>query len=316
MNDELELLRDWDADAPPLAEPARDRARHQLLNTIVHADGRHPAADPSRRRALRLGTAAVVALAITGTAVVITSDEGDRTDHPGTTTPRMTQAAAVLNGAADRERKQEKNLRPPRDDQYMYTMTVIKQTEVKTGKTKTYHNEIWASVDGSKPTWTEDLGNAYWDDAGDKWPPSDWKGLKKLPTGPEKLAAAIVSMGTSDKPIRDFSKFERFQAYFLLGELLKSPMLPKGLRPAAYEAIALVPGLKTIPGVKDARGRTGVGIEYTGPHGQKGKYLIFDPQTYEYLGFRQPGETRSGKSIVLLSYQDEWGIVDKVKQRP
>ncbi|WP_419994228.1 CU044_5270 family protein [Streptomyces boninensis] len=316
MNDELELLRDWDADAPPLTEPARARARHQLLNA-AHTEGRHPAAAPSRRRALRYATAAVAALAVTGTAVVFATDEGDGgTGRTGTTTPRMTQAAMVLNGAADWERKHGKKTVVPRDDQYIYTMTVIKQTEVKTGKTKTYHNEIWASVDGSKRTWTEDLGNAYWDDAGDKWPPTDWEGLKKLPTDPEKLAAAIVSLGKSDKPIRDFDMFERFQAYFLLGELLKSPMLPEGLRPAAYEAIALVPGLKTIPGVKDARGRTGVGVEYTGPHGQKGKYLIFDPRTHEYLGFRQPGETRSGKRIVLLSYEDKWGFVDRVKQRP
>lgn len=46
MTDELELLRNWDADTAPLTEPARAKARHRLLNTMAHAE-RHPDTSPA-----------------------------------------------------------------------------------------------------------------------------------------------------------------------------------------------------------------------------------------------------------------------------
>ncbi|MBO8186400.1 hypothetical protein [Streptomyces spirodelae] len=49
-------------------------------------------------------------------------------------------------------------------------------------------------------------------------------------------------------------------------------------------ATDLVPGVKTIPGVKDSAGRTGVGIACTERGSYEGTYLIFDPASYEFLG--------------------------------
>jgi hypothetical protein len=317
MTDELELLRDWDADAPPLTEPARAQARHRLLNTITRTE-RHPDGGPSRRRALRLATAGVVAMAITGTAVLITT-EGEGPDRAGTNAPQMRNAAAVtvLNRAAAYADHQETPV-APRDDQFIYSKRIIKETDRKTGKVKTFVDVNWDSVDGSKRSLTMERGNVIWEEPMQQgesvWPPREWSKLKKLPTDPEKLVPAIIS--ARDRSIDDLSGFDWFRAYFQLGELLKSPVLPPGMRPAAYEALALVRGVKAIAGVKDSAGRTGVGIAYTGQGAQKGSYLIFDAESYEFLGFRSEGSTASGRTYIQLSHTVEWAIVDRLRQRP
>lgn len=323
MNDELELLREWDADAAPLTGPARDRARHQLLNAMAHADQR-TGTGPRRRHALRLAAAAVVATAVAGTAVLIGTDGSGEGGTPGTSTPRLENAAAtVLNGAAAWEREQEKEPVAPRDDQFIYSKRIIKETEQKTGKVKTYTDEMWDSVDVSKPSLTMELGREMWEEPAGKgggvWPPRRWSELKKLPQDPEKLIWAILSFGSrvDDRSISDLGKLQRYEAYWLLGELLKNPVLPQGLRPAAYEALALVPGVKTIPGVKDSAGRAGVGIAHTGRGSYESKYLIFDPASYEFLGFRDERTSASGKKkYAQLSHVVDWGIVDRVRQRP
>ncbi|MFI2617973.1 CU044_5270 family protein [Streptomyces sp. NPDC018584] len=330
MNDELELLREWDADAAPLTGPARDRARHRLLNTMVHADrhtGTGAGTGPGRRRALRLVAAAVVATAVTGTAVLIGTDgSGGGGGAPGTSTPRVENAAAtVLHGAAAWERQREKEPVAPRDDQFIYSKRIIKETERKTGEVKTYTDEMWDSVDVSKRSLSMELGREMWEEPAGKgggvWPPRKWGELKKLPQDPEKLIWAIISLGSSggsdDRSVGDLDKHQRFEAYWLLGELLKNPVLPQGLRPTAYEALALVPGVRTIPGVKDSAGRTGVGVAYAERGSREGAYLIFDPASYEFLGFRDERISASGKKkYIQLSHVVDWGIVDRVRQRP
>ncbi|MFH8368841.1 CU044_5270 family protein [Streptomyces sp. NPDC018031] len=323
MNDELEILREWDADAAPLTGPARDRARHRLLNAMAHA-GRRTGTRPGRRHALRLAATVVVATAVAGTAVLIGTDGSGEGGAPGTSTLRVENAAAtVLNGAAAWEREQEKEPVAPRDDQFIYSKRIIKETEQKTGEVKTYTDEMWDSVDVSKRSLSMELGREMWEEPAGKgggvWPPRKWSELRKLPQDPEKLIWAILSFGSraDDRSISDLDKLERFEAYWLLGELLKNPVLPRGLRPAAYEALALVPGVKTIPGVKDSAGRTGVGIAHTERGSSEGRYLIFDPASYEFLGFRDERTSASGKKkYTQLSHVVDWGIVDRVKQRP
>ncbi|MGV9456958.1 CU044_5270 family protein [Streptomyces sp. NPDC003635] len=322
MHDELELLREWDADAAPLTGPARDRARHRLLNAMAHADQR-TGTGLNRRHVLRFAASAVVATAVTGTAALLGTDGSDEGGAPGTSTPRVENAAAtVLHGAAAWEREQEKEPVAPRDDQFIYSKRIIKETERKTGEVKTYTDEMWESVDVSKPSLSMELGREMWEEPAGKgggvWPPRKWSELKKLPHDPEKLISVIVSSGGSDdQSISDLDKLLRFEAYWLLGELLKNPVLPQGLRPAAYEALALVPGVKTIPGVKDSAGRPGVGIAYAEGGSHKGKYLIFDPASYEFMGFRDERVSASGKKkYIQLSHVVDWGIVDRVRQRP
>ncbi|MGH1554478.1 hypothetical protein ACRAWF_28725 [Streptomyces sp. L7] len=74
-----------------------------------------------------------------------------------------------------------------------------------------------------------------------------------MPTDPRKLVIDLRDMGgkpdysvpmkTSDWPMVQ---------YFLSG-LLRRPVLPQGLRSAAYEALATVPGIKVVPGQEGRR---------------------------------------------------------------
>ncbi|MFJ5260990.1 CU044_5270 family protein [Streptomyces sp. NPDC088387] len=321
MNDELELLREWEADAAPLTETARAQARHRLLNTMARTN-QHPAApSPSRRHALRMATAAAVAVAVTGTAVLITADDDGRTGRTEANAPRMSNVAAatVLNGAAAWESRHEKPV-VPRDDQFIYSKRVTTVTDRETGKVTTYVDESWNSVDGSQRSIGSELDTEVWQENAGKsqrvWPPQKWSELKRLPTDPEKLISAIVDAGQSPhKPIDDYTAETWDNTYVMLSLLLQRPLLPEGLRPAAYEALAMVPGVKATPGMKDSAGRAGVGISLPTRKWHKDRYFIFDAKSYEFLGFRN--ERTSGKTTYIqLSHVADWAIVDRARQRP
>ncbi|MEU3957354.1 hypothetical protein AB0F45_34490 [Streptomyces achromogenes] len=92
----------------------------------------------------------------------------------------------------------------PRDDQFIYSKRIIKETEQKTGEDRTYTDEMWDSVDVSKPSLTMELGREMWEQpawkGGGVWPPRKWSELKKLPQDPERLISAIISSGSSWLP--------------------------------------------------------------------------------------------------------------------
>ncbi|MFF3641831.1 CU044_5270 family protein [Streptomyces sp. NPDC002564] len=320
---ELDELRGWDAGAPPLDDDARHRARVRLFAAM---NERPPAVRPSRRRpVLRIAVTGLVAAAVAA-ALLVAADgttKEQRAESPPTGSPRVAHvtAAKVLHGAAARERAHEKRTVVPRDDQFLYSKEIVTETERRTGKVTRFTNEMWDSVDGSRRSLSMELGTPMWEEAMDRekgegvWPPRRWAELKQLPTDPEKLVPVIIEMRATDKTIGAFTKDERWDAYFLLGELLKSPVLPGGLRAAAYEGLALVPGVRTVHGVEDSAGREGVGIAYPGAF--KGRLLIFDAKSYEFLGLRDERTSPDGKkTYVQLSHTVDWAVVDRVWQRP
>jgi hypothetical protein len=261
----------------------------------------------------------------------------------------------VLNGAATYARKHEQ-VASPRDDQFLYTREIIKETDQTTGATRSYTDEDWRSVDGSKRSWIMEVGKGWWapplENGETEWPPQDWTTLKKLPTEPKRLILSLApgrdpatptpwaAPPPSDTPpgtgatalpddrdasLGGITDMEWSMLHFQLVGLLKVvPVMPEGLRPAAYEALGMIPGVKVAPNQKDAMGRTGVAISYddpTLPPGltDSGDAFIFDPETYEFLGFRSKhtsGEGRHKTVITQLSSFDSWAIVDKAKQRP
>ncbi|MBO1333365.1 CU044_5270 family protein [Streptomyces sp. VRA16 Mangrove soil] len=314
--DELDLLRAWEE--PPLDDDARHRTRVALFTAMNEQSS--AVGSPRRRTVLRIGLTGAVTAAVAATVLVQIDGERDGQRAGGSPHLASVGAQRVLNGAATWERKHAKKHGVPRDDQFIYSKRIIKETEEGTGKVTSYTDEMWESVDGTKRSLSMELGRTMWEEAnnsgGGVWPPRRWRDLKKLPTDPERLVPAIISFGKSDRPISEFDEDERSEAYFMLGELLKWPALPSELRAAAYEGLALVPGVTTVPGMKDSAGRTGVGIG--APKGHfKDKVLIFDPTSYEFLGFRDRRISASGKkSYVQLSHTVDWAIVDKVRQRP
>lgn len=310
MND-LHILREWDAEAPPLTDEARLRARARLFQVI--AGGPAPTTPPVNRRPwLRMALATSAVLALVTTAVVALNDYRD---------PPLVlsaSAATVLNGAAAREREHEKVI-APRDDQFIYTKEIMRETDQKSGETQIHVNENWRSVDDSQRSWVMEIGQGWWSEPqevkGSLWPPADWDALKKLPTDPDKLIVAVNPPRTQPDPD------EWPNVHFALAGLLRlTPVMPPGLRAAAYEALAKIPGVTATPGVRDAKGRTGIAISYENPDAvRQDSVFIFAEDTYEFLGFRDTRTSSSGgekKTYTQLSYLDSYAVVDRAKQRP
>lgn len=335
-NGELRELRKYDAGAPPLNDATRGRVRVRLL-AAMNAENEPAPAVRHRRPVLRIALTGAVAAAVAGGVLVAGQvdggGEGQRSAPPAADSPAMQNVSAqtVLNGAAAYARRHD-SAASPRDDQFIYTKEIIRQTDLKTGSTKTFTDEDWRSVDNSKPSWIMEVGKGWWSPpptGGETmWPPQDWGTLKRLPTDPVKLILSLTSAGTpkvKDDPLSGISEQSWSMVHFQLAGLLKLvPVMPQGLRPAAYEALGMIPGVKAVPNQKDAKGRTGLAITYTDPllpPGQTGpgSYFLFDPKTYEFLGFRDQRTAGEGKhrvGLTQLSYLDSWAIVDKAKQRP
>jgi hypothetical protein len=314
---ELDLLREWDADTPPLTDQARARARFRLHQAMLAPTTLAPAT-VRRRPVLRMAMAGVAAAAVATSVVVAENNESSPRTQP-------VSATTVLHGAAIEERRTERPI-APRDDQFLYTKEIIKEIPAGGGgRTRTYVDESWNSVDGSKKSYVSELGRKQWvpvyGPGQGTWPPSKWTELKLLPTDPRKLAIVLRDMG--GKP--DYSKPMKagdwpMTQYFLSG-LLRRPVLPNGLRSAAYEALATVPGIKVVPNQKDADGRAGIGIRFVpiGPGTVRSHprppLLVFDAKTYRYLGMRDQ-RTAGGKTYEQWSYVAASAVVDRVMQRP
>ncbi|MFJ9147114.1 CU044_5270 family protein [Streptomyces sp. NPDC102270] len=312
---EIELLREWDADAPPLSATARSRARFRLQQTM-----RAPAAPAvvavHRRPLLRVAVACAAAAAVTAT-VVVTQNTGENTPRT-----RTVSATTVLRGAAAEALRTEKPL-APRDDQFVYTKEVIERTPVSGGPAKTYVDESWSSVDGSKKSYVSELGRTQWVPPARKgqhsWPPTEWSELEKLPLDPGRLTITLRDMGAKPEFGRPTRADEWPMVQYFISGLLRGPVLPKGLRSAAFEALAAVPGVKVLPGTTDVDGHAAVAVRYTGPAGTPwasgGRVLLFDAESYQYLGLRER-VTAGGKSYEQWQHVTAQGVVDRVKQRP
>ena len=234
----------------------------------------------------------------------------------------LVHAATVLRGAAAEALRTEKPL-APRDDQFVYSKEVTKQTPVSGGRSRTYVDESWSSVDGSRKSYVSELGRTQWvraDRPGEgSWPPRRWSQLEQLPLQPGKLTITLRDMGGEPEYGRPTKADEWPMVQYFISGLLRAPVLPKGLRSAAFEALAGVPGVKVLAGRTEVDGRAAVGVLYKGPAGtpwaSAGRFLLFDAKTYQYLGVRVRA-TVNGTAYEQWSYLAADAVVDRVMQRP
>ncbi|MGW8887371.1 CU044_5270 family protein [Streptomyces sp. NPDC055749] len=311
--DDLTRVRQMETGTPPLTHEARSAARLRLRSAISEENRPPPSPALSRRLVLRVAVAATVA-AVAGTALVATGGGEDRD------APRMTtlSAAQVLHRAADRSRSDSAGLPIPRDDQYLYTRTYITQKPLEGGKTKTWTDESWLSVDGSKPSKRQEHGKIHNDPPQGKhsvaWPPTVYADLKKLPTDPDELLD-LLTHGSKSTPENDTLGF------FEVSLLMQGPrVMPPGLQAAAFEALAKVPDVRLDHDQVDVLGRQGIAVS----HPQGSFTFVFDRETYDYLGLRTKG---SGLKRVKGGWEpdgsyfetrnlEELGVVDRIGQRP
>jgi hypothetical protein len=325
--DDLVSVREVAADTPPLTANARAAARDRLRVAIT-AESRRPVSTLlPRRTALRVAFAATVAVGVGGAAVVAAERGGT------TRSPRMEtlSAAQVLHKAAGRTRSGGTELPIPRDDQYIYSKTFTTHTPLKGGKTTTWTDESWLSVDGSKPSRREELGKVHIDPPLGKHEvpsfPTEYAALKKWPTDPDELlkwlgqgsTVTVVTPKGSSGPAPTVDPDE--VVYSSACELMKGPrVMPPGLQAAAFEALAKLPRIKLDHDGVDALGRHGIGVSYPNVSFS----LVFDRSTYDYLGMRQTGshaEHTGGtwKQVgwyTEITAQEKVGVVDRIGQRP
>lgn len=323
---DLNAMRELEAEVPALTEDARATGRARLAAAVAQ-EGRRtgllralvpptglPQAVTSRRLVLRAGFATVATAAVAGTVVVL-GDGGDGEDT-GSDAPRMTMlsAAQVLHRAADRTRAGGASLPVPRDDQYVYTEEFVTKTFSKGGRPSTSTNRIWLSVDGSRPSRFV-YGGRVVDQPPltrneVRWPPTEYTVLKKLPSDPGELLAALGH----DKGDRS--------AFLDLCLLLRGPaVMPPGLQAAAFEALAGLPGIVLDEDKLDALGRQGLGVSHPGVPLSP----VIERGTWAYLGMRLDGvkgarwverQAKGGEKYVELRARVKSGVVDEIGQRP
>ncbi|WP_371673753.1 CU044_5270 family protein [Streptomyces sp. NBC_00289] len=303
--DDLTAVRELADGVAPVTDEARSAAHARLRNAIA-AEGGHGAF--SRRLMLRVAVASAAAAAVAGGVVVAARRDQD------SAAPRMTtlSAAQLLHRAADRSRADGTRTPVPRNDQYVYTKNYVTRTYVKDGRTKTWTDESWLSVDGSKPSRRQEHGEVHHDPPLGKhevmWPPTEYTKLAKWPTDPDTLLKWF--RGT---PGGDMEAFMNAIQLFVVPRVM-----PPGLEAATFEAVAKIPGIRLDDEV-DALGRRGIGVSYP----KLSFTFIFDSETYAYLGLRLKGSTviAVGKGFRSVGWYHEMRslqelrVVDRIGQR-
>lgn len=331
--DDLTVVREFEADVAPLTDDARFAARARLRRAVVR-EGRPGAL--SRRLMLRVAVVGTATAAVAGGVVVAGRHDGGG----GADASRMAtlSAAELLHKAAARSRADSAGTPVPRDDQYVYTKMFITRTYVEGGKRRTWTDESWMSVDGSRPSRRQEYGKVHHDPPLGKhevmWPPTEYAELAEWPTDPDKLLDRLrMGLSADDKSAKasvgsgkvhaspmgqddiDGMAFANAVQFFVVPRIM-----PPGLEAATFEAVARIRGIRIDREAVDGLGRKGVAVSYP-------KFdfaFIFDATDYTYLGLRLKGSTadlvdgefRHRDRYHEMRAREELGVVDRIGQRP
>lgn len=267
-----------------------------------------------------LAATAVATAAAVAFVVLPSSDSSSATAKP----PTSSTVALLEHIALAAEH--EKSYGTVRDDQFVYVDSKVSYAAYEEGeKAKIpplHRQEVWMSVDGlhtglkleagEKPfAITPDVkpGKVGWEVS------SFYNHVKTLPTDADAMYDYLAR--TAPK----HSGQEKYQAMFVLvGDLLNDSIVPPEQSAALFRAVARIPGVTAVEGVKDAEGRSGVAIGRDDPDNPTRDEWIFDAKTYEFLGEREVATkdnagvkkgTVTANTAVLRR-----AIVDKAGERP
>ncbi|TQN28491.1 hypothetical protein FHX37_3836 [Haloactinospora alba] len=326
--DELRLLRDMDADTPPMDAEARFTARNRLSRAITGQErGRWSRLLP-RRTAPRLAIASAALAVVAGGALVAVEASGDPAAPPdtsGTGTEATTASAKqALRDAADQARKDREHVPVPDRDQYIYTKEILEETPVGGGEIRTFTEENWDAVDPhANPSKVSERGDPRMieplpEESG-RFPPVDYRKLAELPTDPGELLRdpdiTALKPDGAELTADDYDMAYTNLIYLLHGW----QVMPEDLRGAAFDALALVPDVTFQEGTVDARGRTGVGITREGGGTFPTPDIVLDAETHEYLGMRDTSTVEvdgEEQEVQQVSSLVDYGVVDSIDERP
>ncbi|MEV0236399.1 CU044_5270 family protein [Nonomuraea sp. NPDC050786] len=316
--DDLEILADMRADAP-LPEPERLRR----LRRRVTRRGRKLVIMPS----LLVAAVAVVALVLV--AVPALRRPPEVRSMPAVETILLNSETVLEQAARTVEKRAP--VPEPRPDQWQYTKTL--NVQPADGRTETY--ESWLRYDGKQSAGRDPEGNFHVADVppdpdDDDLSPQQYREkLLKLPSDPDKLLAHVAG----DRHWIDYPKEESkrvedadSRAYRILSlYLTQQAVMPPKLEAAIFRALAKIPGVQIEQNVKDATGRTGLGLfrSTAGEEGQR-RYLILDPRTYRAMADQSiwlrdeviDGEVAFRKGAVFADVWLAAGIVDRPGEVP
>ncbi|GAA0839812.1 CU044_5270 family protein [Streptosporangium amethystogenes subsp. fukuiense] len=303
--DELTELERMCAEVAPASPHALAVGRGRLLAATRTSTTRTPLRWP------RIAVTGALALSM-AVALIAVNVTGETPNQPS-----AVAAAAILDRAA--EAAETKPDPTPRDDQFVY----VKEARWSGAPGSTSHpytNERWESVNGSHAGLRIEHGKRA------VIPPPKpgeyhivpirYTELRTLPTDPDELLVYLRNLPAADSD-------ERVAGY--LAGLLANPVLPSDLRPAAYRALAKVPGTRVLQDVLDVTDRRGLGIAWEpgSEFGGSEMVLILDPHTFAYLGTRHTyvedvgrDGIAKGDKIVDWAAQLAVGVTDTAGAQP
>ncbi|MFE0154518.1 CU044_5270 family protein [Nonomuraea sp. NPDC059007] len=251
----------------------------------------HGRVRPVRRRRPFLGLATLVALAALVAGISFWPAQERESVHlvpqvVETTLRPVAGAADLAANAAVLAAAESDDVFAPTDWAYMKTDT----------------GELWRRVDDTKFA-TRYRGGELEVHEGSEFEVG-YPFLLSLPTDPDALLARMDQQIVEENAMLnrpEMSEDERhLWAFRLISMGMGETVLPAKLRAAMYGAMARIPGVKYEGGVKDPAGRRAMSLF----HGDERVYI--HPKTYEYMGFRWPGQ----KIIVYKAV-----IVDRAGER-
>ncbi|MFC5833399.1 CU044_5270 family protein [Nonomuraea insulae] len=328
--DDIEMLRAARPQPDAPSHAAYTAARAALLERA--AGGPSPTTvrvSPLRRYGLRVGVAAGLAAAL---AAGVTIVQVGLAGSPGSDGITGLVAAPPANAqqllkAAAQVAAAEPDLRPG-PGQYLHIENRVMSYQA-VGSSGAYHTgteERWVPTDGAKQ-WLvrEQKGKT------EPVPGVPMPSQRPVPGGTTSVAdslyesscatgskAAITEVRMNDWPAdvaflrkqvrAEAAKYtaipEKLREWNAVGTLLGSAVFRPGLAAALYQIAAEVPGITLIPDTVDAAGRAGIAValENDGTRSE----LIFDKQTYRYLGERYVAteDKTSTMSAAPLSKED------------
>ncbi|MEU9202214.1 CU044_5270 family protein [Streptomyces sp. NPDC048332] len=174
-------------------------------------------------------------------------------------------------------------------NQFVYVRSHYSNMQAKAGEPfqlKTYYRESWTSQNPDKvqSRLKQPGDDIIWSDSDDEGlrrynRNHTYAALRDLPTGTDallkKLRADAAYSGSSDQNLFDY-----------VGGLIGESILPPETGAAIYRAAAKIPGVVVVEKAQDGDGRPGVALARTDERTQERKELVFDANSYDYLGLR------------------------------
>ncbi|MFD7427757.1 CU044_5270 family protein [Streptomyces sp. NPDC059818] len=210
-------------------------------------------------------------------------------------------------------------------NQFVYVRSHYSNMQADVGnplKLKTYYRESWTSQDPAKvQSRLKQPGDDFiWsaprageDDRLKDQRNQTYAALRALPTDPDallkKLREDAAYSGSSDQWLFEY-----------VGGLIRESILPPETGAALYRAAAKIPGVVMVEKAQDGDGRPGVALARTDEKNHERRELVFDANSYDYLGMRSylVQDTELGRKGTVTELQAvlDRGVVDSRDETP